>query len=98
MKRKMKSSGRKVAADMRELRSAFAWISKRPKTAETLAFHFAEIKDELCEVARCLDSIAAKGRASNTDLELLVRHVAVHWPYHISGIKRLLLKIESERL
>jgi hypothetical protein len=80
---------------MRKLRIAFEPLVKKAAQAEELAFHFADIKDELVLVSKILDKIAKKGHASNADFERLMTVVGVHWPYHVSRIKRTFAKIES---
>lgn len=92
---KMKTSPRKIASAMRSLRVAFEPFVAKPIHAEELAFHLADIKDELAVVSRLLEKIIRSRRVTHREFATLTALVGVHWPYHLSNIKRTVEKIEN---
>jgi hypothetical protein len=91
----MKTSPKKIAASMRSLRLAFEPLVAKSTHAEELAFHLADIKDELAVVSRLVEKIIKSRHATHREFAILIALVGVHWPYHLSNIKRTVEKIEK---
>ena len=91
----MKSTTKKTLSNMRKLRLSFEPLVKKPAQAEELAFHLGDIQGELVLVSKILHKIVRNQRASKADLNQILYHVGVHWPYHVAKIKLLAAKLDG---
>lgn len=74
---------------MRRMRRAFERITDA-SSAEKIAFHLAELKPELSQLADLLTRVERTGRVAVTAFRRMTYFLLAHWPYHIKALMRLL--------
>ena len=91
-----KAKAHRVAVEMRALRVAFNGVGMLDRQAEELAFHLAEIRTEMLQMAGMIEEICRRQKCTTKEFDRLVSVLAVHWGYHFPKIRRLLDRADLE--
>jgi hypothetical protein len=87
--------GEKITRESSRMSNALSSLPILTKTRDELAFHLAEIREELTTVAALADKLR-RGEASRKMLGRLFDITVIHWDYHMKGIARTLKAAMSQ--
>lgn len=90
---RVKKEAERVSRDARAMRGAFESLGMAPRDREELAFHLAEISEELMGIAELLRTICQKGTCTHEQYRYLVGCVSVHWAYHLPKARRIMERV-----
>jgi hypothetical protein len=89
MNKALPTTGRK----MRRIKKSLDSVINNPLLSEQLAFDLVEIYEELNKAKLLIGKLKEGKKPSAKDLQTLETMLTVHWPYHITSLKKSFRKL-----